>query len=176
MVVCSYQQLRHVRSSAIPPGFLSGGVCTHVSLCAWYGRASSLPLEKGMLGWSPPRPQHSRCQRLTRCRLFVQLFQQSQLLLLVLISQILGFQLSDTLGLVDFSKEVLLNCGFLFDLLFYNYSYNDCFPVTFLFGNLYNFPTLWYVMQIYLYCYSFLANFITLLSSHFIVLLILLIT
>lgn len=48
----------------------------------------------------------------------VQLFQQSQLLLLVLISQILGFQVSDTFGLVDFSKEVLLNCGFLFDLLF----------------------------------------------------------
>lgn len=36
----------------------------------------------------------------------------------LLISQILGFQVSDTLGLVDFSKEVLLNCGFLFDLLF----------------------------------------------------------
>lgn len=82
MVVRSYQQFRHVRSSAIPPGFLSDGVCTHVSLWAWYGKASSLPLEKGMLGWSPPRPQHSRCRRLTRCRLFVQLFQQSQLLLL----------------------------------------------------------------------------------------------
>ena len=47
----------------------------------------------------------------------VQLFQQSQLLLL-LVSQVLDFQVSDTLGLVDFNKEVFLNCGCLFDLLF----------------------------------------------------------
>lgn len=49
----------------------------------------------------------------------VQQFQRSQLLLLLLISQVLDFQVSDTLGLVDFTEEVFLNCGgFLFDLVF----------------------------------------------------------
>lgn len=48
----------------------------------------------------------------------VQIFLQSQLLLLLLISQVLDFQVSGTLGLVDFTKEVFLNCGFLFDMLF----------------------------------------------------------
>lgn len=48
----------------------------------------------------------------------VQLFLQSQLLLLLLICQVLDFQVSGTLRLVDFTKEVFLNCGFLFDMLF----------------------------------------------------------
>lgn len=48
----------------------------------------------------------------------VLLFQLSQLLLILLLSQVFDIQVSDTLGLVDFFEEVFLDCGFLFDLLF----------------------------------------------------------
>lgn len=41
-----------------------------------------------------------------------------QLLLVLLLSQVLGIQFSDALGLVDFIEKVFLDCGFLFDFLF----------------------------------------------------------
>lgn len=41
-----------------------------------------------------------------------------QLLLILLLSQVLGLQVSDTLRLVDFIEKVFLDYGFLFDFLF----------------------------------------------------------
>lgn len=109
MVVCSCQQFRLVRSSAVPPDFfLSDGACPHVCLWGWCGRASSSPPER--VCWDGPIPAWG-------CWLFQLCLQNwSQLLLLLLLSRALDFQVSGTLG--DFTQKVFLNCGFLFDLLF----------------------------------------------------------
>lgn len=121
MVIHSCQQLRHIRSSAVPPDFFVRDGFIPMCLRGWCGRASSLPLQKGVLGWSSPLPSalSAADQHVVGCSVrsaeLVQLSQQFQLLLL-LTSQVLDFPVSDTLGL-DFTEEAFLN-GFLFDLLF----------------------------------------------------------
>lgn len=97
-----------MRSSAVPPDFfLSDGACPHVCLWGWCGRASSSPLERVCWDGAIPAWGVSAVAVVS-----------AQLVQPLLLSWVLDFQVSGTLGLGDFTQKVFLNSGFLFDLLF----------------------------------------------------------